>query len=312
MGLPWTSPSATCDQQKEDGAQERHCCSDCVAHDSLSSLNLWCEIPTLILNTLPPLHWKLIHMNSWLIIKGPAISIQSPSRGCHGSEGRNLLRATGEPNWICGVSVYECLSTSSVHQNTTCWKELCSGWTRGRARWQCVSRETKVTNLVQPQFLKDEQETAPTRCLLLLWKGWSQFIVLDTVFSWGFWQCLYYLPVGKWCFEFDEQKKTGQCHCFCEARNAVSLICPLPGNDEKVAAWQKSSFNQKRLHDSKKLFPSIPTSIWPHLVYKVGKGMYSEDLILNKIMNYYKVILQVVLKITQKLGFWSDMLQYHS
>lgn len=64
----------------------------------------------------PPLLWKLIHMNSWLIIKGSAISIQSPSRGCHGSEGRNLLRATGEPNWICGVSVYECVSTSSVHQ----------------------------------------------------------------------------------------------------------------------------------------------------------------------------------------------------
>lgn len=70
----------------------------------------------------PPLLWKLIHMNSWLIIKGRAISIQSPSRGCHGSEGRNLLRATGEPNWICGVSVYECVSTSSVHQNTMCWK----------------------------------------------------------------------------------------------------------------------------------------------------------------------------------------------
>lgn len=96
--------------------------SDCVAHDSFSSLNLWCKIPTLIINTISPLLWKLIHMNSWLIIKGPAISIQSPSRGCHGSEGRNLLRATAEPNWICGVSVYECVSTSSVHQNTMCWK----------------------------------------------------------------------------------------------------------------------------------------------------------------------------------------------
>lgn len=179
MGLPWTSPPVTCDQQEEDGAQEQCCCSDRVAHDSFSSLNLWCEIPILIVNTLPPLLWKLIHMNSWLIIKGPAISIQSPSRGCHGSEGRNLLRATGEPNWICGVSVYECLSTSSVHQNTTCWKELCPAWTRDRARWQCASRGTKVTNLVWPQLLKDQWETAPTRCLFLSKKGWSQFTVLD-------------------------------------------------------------------------------------------------------------------------------------
>lgn len=118
----WASAlGAHCCSLWSAGAQYRRCCSDRVAHDSFSSLNLRCEIPSLMANTLPLL-WKLIHTNSWLIIKGPAISIQSPSRGCHGSEGRNLLRATGEPNWICGVSVYECVSTSSVHRDTMCWR----------------------------------------------------------------------------------------------------------------------------------------------------------------------------------------------
>lgn len=59
------------------------------------------------------------------------------------------------------------------------------------------------------------------------------------------------------------------------------LICPPSENDEKLAACQKLSFNLNRLHGSKKLFPSLPTSVWPHLVYKVGKGRYSEDLTLQ-------------------------------
>ena len=45
-----------------------------------------------------------------------------PSLSCHGWKGRNLLGAMREPNWIQGVSVYECVSTSSVHGNTMFWQ----------------------------------------------------------------------------------------------------------------------------------------------------------------------------------------------
>lgn len=75
-------------------------------------------------------------------------------------------------------------------------------------------------------------------------------------------------PLGKCHFESDEQ--TGQCHCFHEAGKPVSLICLPPGNDEKSMAQQKSCFT--RVNWSKKPFPSLPTSIWPHFMHKVRKG----------------------------------------
>lgn len=118
---PWALTSATCGWQKGKWSSVTALLQWLRGIWQFQFIEFTMRNSNSVVNTFP-LIWKLIHTNSWLIIKGPAISIQSPSRGCHGSEGRNLLRATGEPNWICGVSVYECVSTSSVHQNTMCWK----------------------------------------------------------------------------------------------------------------------------------------------------------------------------------------------
>lgn len=151
---------------------------------------------------------------------------------------------------------------------------------KSRARWQYTGIETRAIKLGLWQFLMDKQETVHSKSLLLSRTGSGQFTILDTyLFSWGFWQCLCYLPIRKWHFESDEQRHSGQCHCFCEAGKPVLLICLPPGNDEKLMAQQKSCFT--RVNWSKKPFPSIPTSIWPHFVHKVRKRGYLEDLILQ-------------------------------
>lgn len=120
-----------------------------------------------------------------------------------------------------------------------------------RARWQYASIKTKGIKLVPLHFLKDEQGTVHTKCFTKKRiKPIHNFRPLS--FSWGFWQCRSYLLMGKWCFEFDEQRKTGRYHCFCEGGKPVSFICPPPGNNEKLMAWQKSYFTREQRSSVKK------------------------------------------------------------
>lgn len=82
---------------------------------------------------------KLIHRNPWSIIKGLPQYSKLGLR-CHGWKGRNLLGATREPNWILGVSVYECVSTSSVRGNTMFWQAgvTAAAWVRNRGSWAAM------------------------------------------------------------------------------------------------------------------------------------------------------------------------------
>lgn len=214
-------------------------------------------------------------MNSWLIIKGSAISIQSPSRGCHGSEGRNLLRATGEPNWICGVSVYECVSTSSVHQNTMCWK--------------AVGKSSSAYDVPRAGLGGSMQALKPRQQSWYCYISWRMncpqqvrtFTKKRIKPIRNFRTYLFFEVSGNACIislrgnavlslmsreRLDDvtgfRKLESQCHSC--ALHLVTMKTWWRGRNPTSPV--------NRVHWSKKPFPSLLTSVWPHLVYKVRKG----------------------------------------